>query len=573
MHAFNVWAPRADSVDVIVDGRRVPMARGDGGSWAVSDALAKAGARYGYALDGGPARPDPRSGSQPDGVLGLSELVDHDAHDWSDGSWPGLKLAGSVLYELHPGTFTPAGTFDGVIERLPHLKSLGVSAIELMPVAEFSGDRGWGYDGVDLFAPHHAYGGPDGLKRLVAACHASCLGVLLDVVYNHLGPVGNFLSEYGPYFSDTHLTGWGAGMNFDGPGSGEVRRFVIDNAIMWLRDYHVDGLRLDAVHAIVDNTPTHVLEQLATEVQALGAQLGRSFLLVAESELNDPRFVRSREAGGYGLDGVWSDDWHHALHTALTGERTGYYEDFGSMKQLAKALRQAWVFDGQWSAHRKGIRGMKAAGVASESFVIALQNHDQVGNRAAGERLAALIDEGKLKVAAALLLTSPFTPMIFQGEEWASGSPFQFFTDHADQELGVAVREGRAREFAAFGWDPRQVPDPQDPATFSRSKLDWREVDEPEHGRMLAWYRSLIGLRKRLDATAAVRVEVDEGARHIDLQRGGIRVLANLGDADWQATVPAGAHILLASDPGIERDGGRVCVPPSSVVIVENTGG
>ncbi len=573
MHEFKVWAPRTGSADVIVDGRRVPMNRADGGWWSAFDAQANAGSRYGFALDGGPARPDPRSGSQPDGVLGLSEVIDHDAHAWSDGAWPGLKLAGSVLYELHVGTFTPAGTFEGVIERLPHLNSLGVSAIELMPVAEFSGDRGWGYDGVDMFAPHHAYGGPAGLKRLVAACHASGIGVLLDVVYNHLGPVGNFLAEYGPYFSDTHPTGWGAGMNFDGPGGDEVRRFVIDNALMWMLDYHVDGLRLDAVHAIVDNTPVHVLDQLAREVHALGRQLGRPFLLVAESELNDPRFVRSREAGGYGLDGVWSDDWHHALHTVLTGERTGYYEDFGSMQQLAKALRQAWVFDGVWSAHRKRIRGSNAAGVASESFVIATQTHDQVGNRAAGERLAALVDEGKLKVAAALLLTSPCTTMIFQGEEWASASPFQFFTDHADQKVGSAVREGRRREFAAFGWDPGRIPDPQDPATFSHSKLDWTELDEPSHGRMLEWYRSLVGLRRRLDPNAGVHVEVDEQTRHVRVERGEIRVVVNLGEADWRFTLPAGARTMLVSEPGIERGGGHVCLPPASVVIFENADG
>ncbi len=573
MHTFKVWAPRADRVDLIVDGRLVPMRHGKGDWWNTADAAAHGGSRYGFVLGGGDPRPDPRSASQPDGVLGLSELVDQDAHEWKDRDWRGLHLAGTVLYELHVGTFTPAGTFDGVVERLPHLTSLGVTAIELMPVAEFSGDRGWGYDGVDLFAPHHAYGGPAGLKRLVDACHAAGIGVVLDAVYNHLGPVGNFVAEFGPYFSDIHHTGWGVGMNFDGPGSHEVRRFVIDNALMWMRDYHVDGLRLDAVHAIVDESFVHVLAQLAAEVDALDAELGRSLFLVAESDLNDPRSVRSLEAGGHGLDGVWSDDWHHALHAALTGEQTGYYGDFGSLRMLGKALRQAWVYDGVWSAHRQKMRGGKTAGVASHSFVIATQTHDQVGNRAAGERLASLVDEGKLKAAAALLLTSPFTPMMFQGEEWASASPFLYFTDHADPGLASAVREGRRREFAAFGWDPGSVPDPQDPLTFLRSKLDWRELEEPAHRRILAWYRALVELRARIHTGARVRVEIDEDARHIVFERDRIRVQVNLGDEDWTSPIPSGASLLLVSDDLIKEAAAHVCLPPSSVVIFENTDG
>lgn len=570
MQAFEVWAPRAARVDVAVDGRRVTMTHDEAGRWVASDATAAAGARYGFALDGRDPRPDPRSAFQPDGVLGLSELVDQGAHRWNDGAWRGMSLAGSVLYELHIGTFTPAGTFDGVIERLPHLVSLGVSAVELMPVAEFSGDRGWGYDGVDLFAPHHAYGGPAGLKRLVDACHAAGLGVVLDVVYNHLGPVGNFLAEFGPYFSESHHTGWGAAMNFDGPGSDETRRFVIDNALMWLRDYHIDGLRLDAVHAIVDKSPVHVLEQMAVEVDGLGAQLLRSFVLVAESDLNDPRIVQSREAGGYGLDGVWSDDWHHALHTVLTGEKTGYYEDFGSLESLGKALRQAWVYDGVLSEHRGRVRGSKADGVASHSFVIATQNHDQVGNRAVGGRLASLVDEGKLKVAAALLLASPFTPMIFQGEEWASGSPFLYFTDHANLDVGAAVREGRRREFAAFGWQPDQVPDPQDAATFARSKLDWDEVDEPEHQRMLEWYRALIELRGRLDSRgeSGISVEIDSTERRIVYRRTGFSVLVNLGLVDWRPAIPTGSRLLMASENRLD-EGEHVSLQPSSVVIFD----
>jgi len=528
MHRFKVWAPNKNRVDLMSDERQTPMARLERGWWEASDAAAGPGTRYGFSIEGAQTRPDPRSASQPDGVLGLSQVVDHDLHPWTDSGWRGLSLPGLVLYELHVGTFSPEGTFDGVINRLPHLGELGIDALELMPVAEFSGNRGWGYDGADFFAPHHAYGGPAGLKRLIEACHAAGLGVILDVVYNHAGPVGNFLGEFGPYFTGRYRTTWGATFNFDGAGSDEVRRFVVDNALMWIRDYHIDGLRLDAVHAIVDQSPLHILEQLAAEVDALSAALHRSVLLIAETDANDPRLVRNRDAGGYGLDAAWADDWHHALHVALTGERTGYYEDFGAPELLGKALRQAWVYDGVWSPHRQKTRGRNPIGVPPERFVVAAQNHDQVGNRAAGERLAAMVDEGRLKAAAALLLTTPFTPLLFQGEEWAASTPFQYFTDHADPGLGKAVAEGRRREFAAFGWNPAQVPDPQDPGTFERSRLDWDEVNEPYHRGMLKWYRDLIALRRRLPAVAqGVRVQVEGDRIAFERESAGVRV--NLG--------------------------------------------
>jgi maltooligosyltrehalose trehalohydrolase len=527
MHRFRVWAPGKQRVDVVSDGRRTPMAELERGWWEASDATARPGTRYGFSIEGGETRPDPRSASQPDGVLGLSQVVDHGLHSWTDSGWRGLTLPGLVLYELHVGTFSPEGTFDGVINRLPHLVDLGADAIELMPVAEFSGNRGWGYDGADFFAPHHAYGGPAGLKRLVDACHAADVGVVLDVVYNHAGPVGNFLGEFGPYFTDRHLTTWGAPFNFDGAGSDEVRRFVVDNALTWIREYHIDGLRLDAVHAIVDQSPVHILEQLATEVDAASAALHRAVLLVAETDANDPRLVRGRQAGGYGLDAAWADDWHHALHVTLTGERTGYYEDFASPELLGKALRQAWVYDGVWSRHREMTRGRKPTDLPTHAFVVAAQNHDQVGNRAAGERLAALVDEGRLKAASALLLTTPFTPLLFQGEEWAASTPFQYFTDHADPGLGKSVAEGRRREFAAFGWNPAEVPDPQDPRTFERSKLDWDELEEPYHRGMFSWYRGLIALRRRLPAVAqAVLAQVEDD--RIAFERDGVIVRVNL---------------------------------------------
>ena len=545
MHEFRVWAPARERVEIVVDGRRSAMTRGEGGWWQARVDSARAGSRYGFSLDGGELRPDPRSESQPDGVFGLSEVVDHSAFAWHDAAWRRVPVKGSITYELHVGTFSPAGTFDGAIERLDHLVDLGVTAVEIMPVHEFAGERGWGYDGVDLFAPHHAYGGPDGLKRLVDAAHAKGLAVVLDVVYNHLGPAGNFLPEFGPYFSDRHQTGWGPALNFDGPDSDGVRRFFLDNALMWIRDYHVDGLRLDAVFAIVDSSPRHFLAELAAAVHAAGA------FAVAESDLGDPRLL-----GEFGLDGVWSDDWHHALHSALTGERNGYYSEFGSWTQLAQALRQAWI--------RRGF-----AGPAPHCFVVAAQNHDQVGNRAAGDRLAALVDLAAARAAAALLLTSQFTPLLFMGEEWAASTPFQYFTDH-DAELGKAVSTGRKREFASFGWKAQDVPDPQDVATFERSKLRWDELGRSPHREMLEWYRNLIALRRRTPLNGEQpRVEVDEKARRIFFARDELAVFINLGQVDWSAKLKAPMQIAAAWPPGIAVEGRSICVPGSGVAVLE----
>jgi maltooligosyltrehalose trehalohydrolase len=561
MHEFTVWAPRPGRVDLVLDGRRIPMTCSGDGWWTV----AADGCDYGFSLDGGPLRPDPRSAFQPEGVHGLSRLVDHASFGWSDADWRGLALPGCVLYEIHIGTFSAAGTFDGAIEHLDHLVELGVDAIELMPVAEFSGAHGWGYDGVDLFAPHHAYGGPEGLKRLVDAAHDRGIAVVLDVVYNHLGPAGNYLPEFGPYSSARHQTNWGDGINLDGPGSGEVRRFVLDNARSWLRDYHCDGLRLDAVHAIADDSAVHILEQLAAEVEVLAAQQRRPLFLIAESDLNDPRFVRGRDAGGYGLDAAWADEWHHALHAVLTGERGGYYGEFGSLAQLAKALRQAWVFDGCYSPHRRRVHGRSPAGLAGSQFVVATQNHDQVGNRAAGDRSSALMSQGRLRIAAALLLTAPFVPLLFQGEEWGATRPFQYFTDHSDRELGRAVSVGRRAEFAAFGWE--HVPDPQDPDAFTQSRLDWKE---PANG-LLAWYRRLISLRRQLPELTdprldRVRTEFDEAAGWLVMRRGQVAVACNLGQEDW--TFPADAELLAASDAAIARVPDGVVLPPDSVAIL-----
>lgn len=555
-----------------VAGERAPMAKVEDRGWYEAEvAGAGPGSDYRFVLDGDDTLPDPRSAHQPEGIHGPSRVVDHDAFGWTDGGWRGVHLPSAVLYELHVGTFTPEGTFDAAASRLDHLVELGVDAVELLPVPQFSGSRGWGYDGVDLFAPHHGYGGPDGLKRLVDACHRRGIGVVMDVVYNHLGPAGNYLARYGPYFTDRYATPWGQAVNLDGPGSEEVRRFFVDNAVMWLDRYHCDGLRLDAVHAILDTSATHLLEQLSVRVEELSARLGRRVFLIAESDLNDPRVVRPREVGGYGIDAQWSDDFHHALHTMLTGETTGYYRDFGTMAQLARSLERAFVFTGEYSSYRQRPHGRLDPTLSGHRFLAYAQNHDQVGNRAAGERLAALVPSGRLKVAAALVLTSPFVPMLFQGEEWGAATPFQYFTDHEDPDLGQAVSAGRRHEFAAFEWSPEDVPDPQVPATFRRSKLDWSELDQERHRDLLDWHRHLIRLRRRLgDLTDGsldrVRAAYDEEGRWLLVRRGRVTVACNLG-AD-EVRLPAGGELVAASEPQVTVGDGSVRLPPDAAAVL-----
>ncbi len=567
MTSFRVWAPRARQVDLVLgDGGRHGLDGPDDRGWfTVEVAGAGPGDDYAYSLDGGPPRPDPRSAWQPAGVHGPSRLVDHGAFAWTDGAWDGgVPLAEAVVYELHVGTFSPEATYDGVVPKLDHLVDLGVTAVELLPVVEYPGRWGWGYDGVDLYAPKSADGGPEGLKRLVDACHARGLSVIVDVVYNHLGPAGNYLSEFGPYFTDRYSTPWGEAVNLDGPDSDAVRAFVVDNALMWLRDYHADGLRLDAVHAIVDTSATHILEELAARVDDLEAQLGLPKFLVAESDLNDPRMVAERSAGGYGIDAQWSDDFHHALHALLTGERAGYYGDFGSMAQLAKALRQAFVYDGGYSAHRRRRHGRSPAGLPATRFLGYLQNHDQVGNRADGARTSMLLSDGLLRAAAALVLLGPSVPMLFQGEEWGAATPFLYFTDHEDPKLGRAVSEGRRREFAAFGWSPSEVPDPQAPKTFEQSRLDWDELSQEPHAGLLEWHRRLIGLRRsmgHLDAPADVAF--DEAGRWLVMVRGPLTVACNLGSQPAAVPVPAGDVVLSSSGP-VSVGGGMATLRPES---------
>ena len=568
-----LWAPNAEQVTAVIDGVEVPAWRGDGGWWRVADRRLQPGCDYQFRLNGAGPLPDPRSEMQPYGVHGPSRIVDHQRFCWTDQGWQPAPLSAAVIYELHVGTFSRAGTFDGVIDNLEYLASLGVTHLQLMPVCAFPGEWGWGYDGVCLFAPHTAYGGPDGLKRLVNAAHGHGLAVLLDVVYNHLGPDGNYLAQFGPYFTDAYRTPWGEAVNLDGAHSHEVRRFFIDNARMWLRDYHIDGLRLDAVHAFHDRSAVHFLEELGDAVHELGRELGRHVVVIAESDLNDPKLLRPREAGGFGLDAQWSDDFHHAIHAYLTGERQGYYADFGSLEQLATSLRHGFVYRGQYSHFRRRPHGRSTPLPSPKKLLCYIQNHDQVGNRARGERLSSLVCAERYMTAATLMLTSPFIPMIFQGEEWYASSPFRYFTAHTRPELAEAVRRGRRQEFADFGWSPEAIADPQDTETFQASKLVWDERHHGEHERVLKWYASLVHLRRndtRLHGTPTV--QLDTAAQWIALRRAQSSVVCHFGGEPARIAAPDDAAILAASSKRVSLAGGMLSLPPHSAVVLAHGG-
>jgi maltooligosyltrehalose trehalohydrolase len=573
METFRLWAPIPKTVELAIPSGRISMSRQPDDWWVAQVPSLDAEGAYGFIVDGEGPFPDPRSPWQPSGVDRLSRTVSHQAFVWSDAGWQAPPLSSAVLYEVHIGTFTPRGTFDAAIEKLDHLVELGVTHVELMPVNEFSGDRGWGYDGVDLYAPHHAYGGPEGLKRLVNACHLKHLAVILDVVYNHFGPVGNYWAKFGPYFHHHFSTPWGPAVNFDGAHSDEVRRFFCDNALMWLRDYHFDGLRLDALHAIADHSAVPFIEQLAAEVKELEAQLGRHLALIAENDTNDPRLLWSRGRGGYELHAHWNDDFHHALHSVLTGETTGYFADFGSLADVCKALQQAYVYDGRYSQFRKCRHGRAPSGLTGHRFLAYLQNHDQIGNRVLGERSSHLMSAGRLKVAAALVLTSPFLPMFFQGEEWGASTPFLYFCDHQDATLAQAVREGRRREFAAFVQKPGDIPDPQAPETFARSKLAWEELLQPRHADVLDWHKRLIRLRRSEQSLSDGRMDgvcarCDEQDRWLTVERGPWSIVCNLGPAPVTVRLREGAHQLLAaSEVGIIPTPPTVTLPPDSVAL------
>ncbi|MET9001965.1 malto-oligosyltrehalose trehalohydrolase [Amycolatopsis sp. NPDC004169] len=564
---FSVWAPAARRVRVSVDAGVHEMTEGDGGWWH-ADAE---GVNYAFLLDDDEKPlPDPRSRWQPHGVHAESRVYDHGEFAWTDDAWHGRQLPGAVLYELHVGTFTEGGTFDAAIDRLDHLVDLGITHVELLPVNAFDGTAGWGYDGVLWGAVHEPYGGPDGLKRFVDAAHARGLAVVLDVVYNHLGPSGAYLDKFGPYFAGQN--DWGPGLNLDGAGSDEVRRYVADNALSWFRDFHIDALRLDAVHALLDRRAVHLLEQLATEVDALSAALNRPLTLIAESDLNDPRLVTPRERGGLGLHAQWSDDFHHALHVKLTGETSGYYADFAAPDALERVLREAFFHAGTWSSFRERTHGrpVDTRTVPGHRFLAYLQNHDQIGNRATGDRLSATVSHDRLACGAAILFCSPYTPMVFMGEEWAASTPWQFFASFPDPELAEAVRTGRRREFSRHGWGESDVPDPMDPATVERSRLDWAEVEQPGHREVLELYRALIRLRRQRPELADpwlpdLRVDAAPDGSWVVVHRGTLRLAVNFGPGP--VTLPLGATNALLTWGAATVDGGAAHLPPDTFVL------
>ena len=588
---FDVWAPipaqlrlsLRDASSLGSSGQAagdaiVGMTRGEDDWWTPAGPVpdpTTAEVDYGYLIDDSDTPvPDPRSRRQPAGVHARSRTHQPRSFTWTDAAWTGRQLAGSVIYELHIGTFTPEGTFDAALGKLDHLRGIGVDFVEVMPVNAVNGTHNWGYDGVLWSAVHEPYGGPCGYQRFVDGCHAAGLGVIQDVVYNHLGPSGNYLPLFGPYLTAGRNT-WGDLVNLDGPGSDEVRRYILDNVRMWLEDYHVDGLRLDAVHALSDSSPVHLLEEMAVEVAALSAHQRRPLTLIAESDLNDPVLVTPREAGGYGLDAQWSDDFHHAVHVALTRETQGYYADFEPLAALAKVCERGFFHDGTYSSFRDQDHGVPidTDRMPTWRLVVGSQNHDQVGNRAAGDRLTDHLDEHQLGCAALLTMAGPFTPMLFQGEEWAASTPFCFFTSHPEPDLGRVTAEGRFEEFERMGWDPAVVPDPQDPDTFQRSKLDWAETESGRHARLLAAYRRLTVLRRAHPdltdpAFGSTSCAVDEESRVFRMRRGCLLVVVNFGDGPASVDVGADADLLFASGEGVHVEQTELLLPPHAGALV-----
>lgn len=510
---FVLWAPEADSVNINFVGEEpvsIPFIHESYGYWFTEVEGVYPGDQYYYSINSGPQLPDPASKSQPHGIYGPSAVVSHHDFSWTDEDWKNIPLKDMIIYELHTGTFTESGTFDGVASRIQYLKELGVNVIELMPIAEFPGNRNWGYDGVLPFAVHHAYGGPDGLKRLVNACHQAGIAVILDVVYNHLGPEGNILEKYGHYYTSEYKTPWGAAINFDGPHSDEVRNYFIQNALMWLRDYHIDALRLDAVHAYKDFSAYNIIAELTSVVKDLSLKTGKQYILIGECDLNNPTYIKPAEEG-YGLDAQWCDEFHHALHAIATGERDGYYEDFGELEHLRRAFENSYVYTGHYSQKRKRSFGKIPEKHPYSQFVVFTQNHDQIGNRMLGERLSTLVSLELLKLMAGVLFLSPSVPLLFMGEEYAEENPFLYFTSHTRPSLIKAVKEGRKKEFCFSGNE--EPADPQSPETFARSKLSWDQSGN--RAIISSWYKKLIALRKtheafQHDQRNSLRVESDE---------------------------------------------------------------
>ena len=520
---FRVWAPRLKNPALVIEGSMIPMHLEAEAEFAAFVPGLEAGTDYAILTDSGAERPDPVSRFQPHGVHGPSRIVDPNAFPWRDQHWKGLPLKEYIIYELHTGTFTPEGTFEAIIPKLAHLRDVGITAVEIMPVAEFPGKRNWGYDGVASYAPQSSYGGPTGLKRLIDACHREGLAVVLDVVYNHLGPEGNYLAEFGPYFTDSYKTPWGCAINYDGPDSDGVREHFINNALYWLTEYHVDALRLDAIHGIFDFGARHVLEELTANFNQQARELDRMAWVIAESDLNDIRVIKSVSEGGYGLDAQWNDDFHHSLYSLLTGDRHGYFVDFGSPQDLAKALREGFVYDGKRSSFRRRRHGSPSHGRPGQQFVVFTQNHDQIANALAGNRLSKLLSAEQQKLSATVLLCAPFIPLLFMGQEYGETAGFHYFTNHSDEALAEAVREGRRRETGALTTGGEFV-DPQDVETFEAAKLNWSIPQTDPHASILNFYRDLIRLRKghaclnncRKDLT---KVAFDEARRWMVLER------------------------------------------------------
>ena len=568
---FRVWAPHHERVELHIlspEDRRVTMSRDDDGYHHAVAENCPAGTRYVYALDKEKERPDPASRFQPEGVHGPSEVV-ADSFHWKASSWTGLPLGDLVIYELHVGTFTPEGTFDAVIPRLDELRDLGITAVELLPVAQFPGTRNWGYDGTYVGAAQNSYGGPDALKRLVDACHERGLALVLDVVYNHLGPEGNYLGEYGPYFTDRYKTPWGLALNFDGHHSDHVRWYFIHNALQWVDEFRIDGLRVDAVHAIVDHSAQPFLQDMCTNVRERARQLGRQIHMIAESDLNDPRVITPPEEFGLGFDSQWMDDYHHSLHALLTGESDGYYEGFGKVSDLARVTETGYLYIGQHSTYRKRRYGLKPKTRDGAQFVISAQNHDQVGNRMMGDRLSTIVSPEKLRLAAAAIVLAPFLPMLFMGEEYGEKNPFQYFTSHSDRDLIEAVRKGRAEEFDDFVWKG-EPPDPHDEETFRRSILNWESSRQSGHAAVRELYKSLLKLRR--DTPALRSLDLDEVETHADdarrvllVRRSNVLIGYNFSEETQVVEIPFTAESwkpLL--ETGVVAEGNRWTMPAAS---------
>ncbi|MEW6570828.1 MAG: malto-oligosyltrehalose trehalohydrolase [Nitrospirota bacterium] len=495
---FSVWAPFRERIAVKIvspEEKIIPMEKDKRGYWKISTEGVYPDALYFYYLDGEIERPDPASHWQPQGVHGPSQVVDHNAFNWEDNNWRGIPLSEMIMYELHVGTFTPEGTFNAIIGRLQDIITLGINSIEIMPIAQFPGERNWGYDGAHLFAVQNSYGGPVGLKKLINECHKNEIAVILDVVYNHFGPEGNCLHDFGPYFTEKYRTPWGMAVNFDDAYSNEVRNFFIENALHWFKNYHIDALRLDAIHGISDMSARPFLQELADRVQEFSQTEGRKYYLIAESDLNDSKVTRPRELSGFGFDAQWCDDFHHSLHSLVTGEDSGYYADFGRTSHLKKSLKEGYVYSGQYSLYRKRNHGNSSKDLPASQFIVFSQNHDQIGNRMLGERLTSLVSFESLKLVAASVILSPFMPLLFMGEEYGENAPFLYFVSHSDADLVTAVREGRKKEFKAFGWKT-EPPDPQGEETFEKSKIQWEKRKSGYHKTMLNFYKYLISLRR-----------------------------------------------------------------------------